>query len=105
MHLYLFGPGRFVTRVDRVFVVVQLFFVSRPWLLLLLLQRDQVGPLLLQLPLQPFSLTLLLQLLPFIFLDTTENENEVKRARFEGHMKQMLHMRQNNANRARLLYS
>lgn len=39
-----------------------------PLLLLLLLQRDQVVPLLLELPLQPLRLPLLLQLLALILL-------------------------------------
>lgn len=65
---HLFGPGRLVVGVDHVFVVVQLFLLGLPGLLLLLLQRHQVGPLLLQLPLEPLRLTLLLDLLTLVLL-------------------------------------
>lgn len=68
---HLFGPGRLVVRVDDVFVVVQLFLLGLPGLLLvllLLLQGHQVGPLLLQLPLQPLRLPLLLDLLTLVLL-------------------------------------
>lgn len=48
--------------------MVQLFLLCLPGLLLLLLQRHQVGPLLLQLPLEPLRLTLLLDLLTLVLL-------------------------------------
>lgn len=48
--------------------MVQLFLLGVPGLLLLLLQRHQVGPLLLQLPLQPLRLPLLLYLLALVLL-------------------------------------
>lgn len=65
---HLLGPGRLVVGVDHVFVMVQLLLLGLPGLLLLLLQRHQVGPLLLQLPLQPLRLTLLLDLLTLVLL-------------------------------------
>lgn len=71
---YLFGPGGLVVAAGGlVFVVVQLLLVlgwSRR-LLLLLLQGHQVRSLLLQLPLQPLGLPLLLDLLPFVLLHIT----------------------------------
>ena len=49
---HLFSPGGLVIRIDDILVVVKLFLLRLPrFLLLLLLQRNQVGPLLLQLPL------------------------------------------------------
>lgn len=65
---HLLGPGRLVAGVDHVFVMVQLLLLGLLGLLLLLLQRHQVGPLLLQLPLQPLRLTLLLDLLTLVLL-------------------------------------
>lgn len=65
---HLLGPGGLVVGVDHVFVMVQLLLLGLPGLLLLLLQRHQVGPLLLQLPLQPLRLTLLLDLLTLVLL-------------------------------------
>lgn len=69
--VYLFGPAGLVVAARRlVLVVVQLLLVRRRArrLLLLLLQGHQVRPLLLQLPLQPLRLTLLLDLLPLVLL-------------------------------------
>jgi len=69
--VYLLGPGRLVAAGRLVLVVVQLLLVlRRPLrvLLLLLLQRHQVRTLLLQLPLQPLGLPLLLDLLPLVLL-------------------------------------
>lgn len=75
---HLFGPGGFVVAAGRlVFVVVQLLFVlrrPRRRLLLLLLQRHQVRSLLLQLPLQPLGLPLLLNLLPLVLLHIRHEE-------------------------------
>lgn len=66
---YLFGPGRFVAGIDRVLVVIELLLLGRPrFLLLLLLEGNQVRSLLLELPLKPLRLPLLLQLLPLILL-------------------------------------
>lgn len=66
---HLLGPGRLVGGVDHVLVVVQLLLLGLPGLLLLLLlQGHQVGPLLLQLPLEPLRLTLLLDLLALVLL-------------------------------------
>lgn len=61
---YLSGPGGLVVGLQVLVVVVEL----RLLLLLLLLQGHQVGVLLLQLPLQPLRLPLLLQLLPLVLL-------------------------------------
>lgn len=71
---HLFGPGRLVIGVGDVFVMVQLFLLRLPGLLLLLLQRHQVGPLLLQLPLQPLRLPLLLYLLALVLLRRADGE-------------------------------
>lgn len=66
---YLFGPGGFVAGVDRVLVVIELLLLGRSrFLLLLLLEGNQVRSLLLELSLKPLRLPLLLQLLPLIFL-------------------------------------
>lgn len=61
---YLTGPSWFVVGLQVFVVVVKLRFL----VLLLLLQRHQVGMFLLQLSLQPLRLTLFLELLAFIFL-------------------------------------
>ncbi|TNN41202.1 hypothetical protein EYF80_048630 [Liparis tanakae] len=74
--VYLLGPGRLVAAGRLVLVVVQLLLVLRRplrvllllLLLLLLLQRHQVRTLLLQLPLQPLGLPLVLDLLPLVLL-------------------------------------
>lgn len=66
---HLFGPGGFVAGVHRVLVVIELLLLGRSrFLLLLLLEGNQVCPLLLELPLKPLRLPLLLQLLPLILL-------------------------------------
>lgn len=63
-HCYLTGPSWFVVGLQVFVIVVEL----RLLFLLLLLQRHQVGMLLLQLPLQTLWLTLFLQLLALILL-------------------------------------
>lgn len=76
---YLFGPGGLVVAAGRlVFVVVQLLLVLRRprRLLLLLLQRHQVRSLLLQLPLQPLGLPLLLYLLPLVLLRVRQSRGQ-----------------------------
>ena len=69
---YLLGPRWFLAGIYPFFVMVEGFLLCRPLvlplLLLLLLQGDQVVPLLLELPLQPLRLPLLLQLLALILL-------------------------------------
>lgn len=54
--------------MNDIFVVVELLLLRLPSLLLLLLQRHQVGPLLLELPLQALGLPLLLHLLALVLL-------------------------------------
>ena len=85
---HLFGPGGFVGLVWS--VVIELLLIRPPlWMLLLLLlqlcclrvfllllQRHQVGPLLLELSLQPLRLPLLLDLLALVLLQEKE-ESEV----------------------------
>lgn len=62
--------------------MVQLFLLSLPGLLLLLLlQGHQVGPLLLQLPLEPLRLTLLLDLLTLVLLQGWATETEASQSR------------------------
>lgn len=69
---YLLGPCWFLAGIYPFFVMVEGFLLCRPLvlplLLLLLLEGDQVVPLLLELPLQPLRLPLLLQLLALILL-------------------------------------
>lgn len=69
---YLLGPRWFLAGIYPFFVMVEGFLLCRPLvlplLLLLLLQGDQVVPLLLELPLQPLCLPLLLQLFALILL-------------------------------------
>lgn len=71
-HAYLLGPRWFLTGIYPFFVMVEWFLLCwslvLPLLLLLLLQGHQVVPLLLELPLQPLCLPLLLQLLALILL-------------------------------------
>ena len=72
---YLLGPRRLVSGVDGIFVVVQLLLLGRlPRLLLLLLllvlKGHQVGPLLLELPLETLGLPLFLMLLTLVLLHT-----------------------------------
>lgn len=70
--------------------MVQLFLLGVPGLLLLLLQRHQVGPLLLQLPLQPLRLPLLLYLLALVLLQDgregqfLESEPRIDKHKLEG---------------------
>lgn len=70
--------------------MVQLFLLGVPGLLLLLLQRHQVGPLLLQLPLQPLRLPLLLHLLALVLLQDgregqfLESELRIDKHKLEG---------------------
>lgn len=70
--------------------MVQLFLLGVPGLLLLLLQRHQVGPLLLQLPLQPLRLPLLLYLLALVLLQDgregqfLESELRIDKHKLEG---------------------
>lgn len=74
---HLFSPSWLVVRIDDIFVVVKLFLLRLPsllLLLLLLLERHQVGPLLLQLPLKPLGLPLLLDLLAFVLLGGDRGE-------------------------------
>lgn len=69
---YLLGPCWLLTGIYPFFVMVEWFLLCwplvLPLLLLLLLQGHQVVPLLLELPLQPLRLPLLLQLLALILL-------------------------------------
>lgn len=65
---YLFGPCRLLTGTHALFVMVQRLLLQRPLLLPLVLEGNQVVSLLLQLPLQPFCLSLFLQLFALIFL-------------------------------------
>ena len=69
---YLLGPRRLLAGIYPFFVMVEGFLLCRPLvlplLLLLLLQGDQVVPLLLELPLEPLRLPLLLQLLALVLL-------------------------------------
>lgn len=69
---YLLGPRWFLAGIYPFFVMVEWFLLRwslvLPLLLLLLLQGHQVVPLLLELPLQPLCLPLLLQLLALILL-------------------------------------
>lgn len=69
---YLASPGGLVVGLQVLVVVVEL----RLLLLLLLLQGHQVGVLLLQLPLQPLRLTLLLQLLALVLLTRQTRNTE-----------------------------
>lgn len=69
---YLLGPCWLLAGIYPFFIMVERFLLCwplvLPLLLLLLLQGDQVVSLLLELPLQPLCLPLLLQLLAFILL-------------------------------------
>jgi len=67
---HLFGPVRFVDGVDGIFVVVELLLICRSGVLLLLLERDEVSPLLMELSLQSLCLSLFLKLFTFILLKT-----------------------------------
>lgn len=65
---YLPGPSRLVGGSDAAAVVIERLPVRGQALLLLLLEGLEVGVLLLQLPLEPLRLPLLLQLLPLVLL-------------------------------------
>ena len=66
---YFFSPGGLVIRINDILVVVKRFLLCLPSLLLLLLERHQVGSLLMELPLKTLCLPLLLNLLPLVLLE------------------------------------
>lgn len=65
---YLFGPGWLLTGTHALLVMVQRLLLQGPLLLPLMLEGNQVVPLLLQLPLKSFRLPLLFQLLALVLL-------------------------------------
>lgn len=78
---YLLGPRWLLAGIYPFFVMVEGFLLCRPLvlplLLLLLLQGHQVVPLLLELPLQPLRLPLLLQLLALVLLPRGKHSDKV----------------------------
>lgn len=78
---YLLGPRWLLAGIYPFFVMVEGFLLCwplvLPLLLLLLLQGHQVVPLLLELPLQPLRLPLLLQLLALVLLPRRKHSHKV----------------------------
>lgn len=83
---YLFGPGWLLTGTHALLVMVQRLLLQGPLLLPLMLEGNQVVPLLLQLPLKSFRLPLLFQLLALVLLPRA---GRAKRAR--DHMQPQCH--------------